>query len=59
MVMKTRHDRYPFNTGIHTEHLFPASQLLSSIISFGPQPNKAIVGATPSRTKPASIRTDS
>jgi 2-isopropylmalate synthase len=44
MIMKTRHDRYPFSTGIHTEHLFPASQLLSSIISFGPQPNKAIVG---------------
>jgi 2-isopropylmalate synthase len=44
MVMKTRHDRYPFTTGIHTEYLFPASQLLSSIISFGPQPNKAIVG---------------
>src|SRR5580658_452448 len=45
MVMKTRHDRYPYTTGIHTEQLFPASQLLSSIISFGPQPNKAIVGA--------------
>jgi len=44
MVMKTRHDRYPYTTGIHTEHLFPASQMLSSIISFGPQPNKAIVG---------------
>ncbi len=44
MVMKTRNDRYPYTTGIHTEHLFPASQLLSSIISFGPQPNKAIVG---------------
>jgi 2-isopropylmalate synthase len=44
MVMKTRHDRYPFTTGIHAEHLFPASQILSSIISFGPQPNKAIVG---------------
>jgi 2-isopropylmalate synthase len=44
MVMKTRHDRYPFTTGIHTEHLFPSSQTLSSIISFGPQPNKAIVG---------------
>ncbi len=44
MVMKTRHDRYPYTTGIHTEYLFPASQLLSSIISFGPQPNKAIVG---------------
>ena len=44
MVMKTRNDRYPYTTGIHSEHLFPASQLLSSIISFGPQPNKAIVG---------------
>jgi 2-isopropylmalate synthase len=45
MIMKTRHDRFPFTTGIHTEHLYPASQMLSSIISFGPQPNKAIVGA--------------
>jgi 2-isopropylmalate synthase len=44
MVMKTRHDRYPFNTGIHSEHLYSASQLLTSLISFGPQPNKAIVG---------------
>jgi 2-isopropylmalate synthase len=44
MVMKTRNDRYPYQTGIHAEHLFPASQMLSSIISFGPQPNKAIVG---------------
>lgn len=44
MVMKTRNDRYPFHTGIHPEHLYAASQTLSSIISFGPQPNKAIVG---------------
>jgi 2-isopropylmalate synthase len=44
MTMKTRNDRYPFQTGIHTEKLYPASQLLSSIITFGPQPNKAIVG---------------
>ncbi len=44
MVMKTRNDRYPYTTGIHSEHLFPASQLLTSLISFGPQPNKAIVG---------------
>jgi 2-isopropylmalate synthase len=45
MIMKTRHDRYPFTTGIQSEHLFPASQMLSSMISFGPQPNKAIVGS--------------
>ena len=44
MAMKTRPDRYPFHTGIHTEHLYSASQMLSSIITFGPQPNKAIVG---------------
>ncbi len=44
MILKTRHDKYPWDTGIHTEHLYGASQLLSSIISFGPQPNKAIVG---------------
>src|ERR1700735_458276 len=36
MIFKTRHDRYPFPPGIHAEHLSPASQLLSSIISFGP-----------------------
>src|SRR3569623_2545727 len=44
MALKTRQDRLPFTTGIHTEHLYPASQMLSSIIAFGPQPNKAIVG---------------
>jgi 2-isopropylmalate synthase len=44
MVMKTRNDLYPYTTGIQTEHLFSASELLSSLISFGPQPNKAIVG---------------
>ncbi len=44
MAFKTRNDQFPFQTGIHTEHLYAASQLLSSIITFGPQPNKAIVG---------------
>ena len=44
MIMKTRHDRLPFTTGIHTEKLFSASQTLTRFISFGPQPNKAIVG---------------
>ena len=44
MVMKTRNDKYPYQTGIHAEYLYPTSELLSSIISFGPQPNKAIVG---------------
>jgi len=44
MAFKTRHDRLPFETGINTERLFPASQILTRFISFGPQPNKAIVG---------------
>jgi 2-isopropylmalate synthase len=45
VAMKVRNDRLPYHTGIVTEHLYPASQLLSSIITFGPQPNKAVVGA--------------
>lgn len=44
MAINTRRDRLPYHTGIVTEHLFPASQLLTEMISFGPQPNKAIVG---------------
>jgi 2-isopropylmalate synthase len=44
VAMNTRRDRLPFETRIVTEHLYPASQMLTSIITFGPQPNKAIVG---------------
>jgi 2-isopropylmalate synthase len=44
MIMNTRRDKIPYETRIVTEHLYPASQMLSSIITFGPQPNKAIVG---------------
>jgi len=44
MIIKVRRDRLPFEVGIVTEQLFPASQLLSELITFGPQPNKAIVG---------------
>lgn len=44
MILKTRRDRLPFETRIHTEKLYSASQLLTKFISFGPQPNKAIVG---------------
>jgi 2-isopropylmalate synthase len=45
VAMKVRNDRLPYHTGIVTEQLYPASQMLTDIISFGPQPNKAIVGA--------------
>ncbi len=44
VAMKTRRNHYPFETNIRTEQLYPASQMLTSLISFGPQPNKAIVG---------------
>ena len=44
MAFKTRSDRLPFETKIVTEHIYAASQLLSRTITFGPQPNKAIVG---------------
>jgi 2-isopropylmalate synthase len=44
VAMKVRPDRLPFETKIHCEKLFPTSQLLTQFISFGPQPNKAIVG---------------
>src|SRR5580698_8641833 len=44
MAFKTRPDRLPYETKIVTEHIYAASQLLSRTITFGPQPNKAIVG---------------
>jgi 2-isopropylmalate synthase len=44
MAMRVRSDRLPFTTGIHTPELFPTSQLLSEIVGFAVQPNKAIVG---------------
>src|SRR5438477_12707877 len=44
MAMRVRSDRLPFKTGIETRELYSTSQLLSEIIGFGVQPNKAIVG---------------
>ena len=43
-ILKVRADRVPFETSIRTEKLYDASQTLASLITFGPQPNKAIVG---------------
>jgi len=45
MIMKVRSDQVAHHTNIRSEYLFPTSQLLSRHITFGPQPNKAIVGA--------------
>jgi 2-isopropylmalate synthase len=44
MALRTRRDRMPYEMGIETTHLYPASQLLTDIIGVGVQPNKAIVG---------------
>jgi 2-isopropylmalate synthase len=44
MALRVREQRLGFTTAVDTPHLYPASQLLSSLITFGPQPNKAIVG---------------
>lgn len=44
MALAVRQDKMPFTSNIDTTQLFPSSQVLSSIISFGVQPNKAIVG---------------
>jgi 2-isopropylmalate synthase len=44
MALRVRADRLPYSCGVRTEELYPASQLLSEIIGFGVQPNKAVVG---------------
>ena len=44
MALKVRSDQLPYAAGIKTEQLYPTSQLLSEIIGFDVQPNKAIVG---------------
>ncbi len=44
MAMRVRRDRYPYQTGIVGEQLFPASQMLSEIIGVPVQPNKAVTG---------------
>ena len=44
MAVRVRYDQIPFDTGIHTEQLYPSSRLLSEITGSPVQPNKAIVG---------------
>ena len=44
MALRVRQDRLPYDTGIRSEGLFSASQLLSQITSEPVQSNKAIVG---------------
>ena len=44
MACSVRADKIPHENNIDTTQLYPTSEMLSSIISFGVQPNKAIVG---------------
>jgi 2-isopropylmalate synthase len=44
MALRVRPDQYPYETGVVTEELYPASQLLSETIGIPVQPNKAIIG---------------
>jgi 2-isopropylmalate synthase len=44
MAMRVRPDLYPFDTGVVSHQLYPASQLLSEITGVAVQPNKAIIG---------------
>jgi 2-isopropylmalate synthase len=44
MTMRVRSDRYPYQTAVAAEHLFPCSQLLAEITRIPVQPNKAITG---------------
>jgi 2-isopropylmalate synthase len=44
MAMRVRPDLHPYDTGVVSSQLFPASQLLSEITGVPVQPNKAIIG---------------
>jgi 2-isopropylmalate synthase len=44
MAITVRGDKMPYTNNIDTSQLYPSSQLLSSIVGFDVQPNKAIVG---------------
>ena len=44
MAMRVRPDRYPFETGVVGEEIYPSSQMLAEITCVAVQPNKAITG---------------
>lgn len=44
MACAVRADRLHFKSNVRTEQIFPTSQLLSEIVGFNVQPNKAVVG---------------
>ncbi len=44
-ALMVRRDVYPFTCNIDMAQLYPTSQMLAEVISFGCSPNKAVVGA--------------
>lgn len=44
MSMHVRNDRLPFESGVKRSEIYAASRMLSEVIGFQVQPNKAIVG---------------
>jgi 2-isopropylmalate synthase len=44
MALRVRQDQYPYETGVVSEQIFAASQMLSEITNVPVQPNKAITG---------------
>ncbi|HTM38638.1 MAG TPA: 2-isopropylmalate synthase [Terriglobales bacterium] len=44
MALRVRADKYPYETQIATEQLYPTSQMLEEITGISVQPNKAIIG---------------
>jgi 2-isopropylmalate synthase len=44
MSMHVRNDRLPFESGVKRSEIYSASRMLSEIVGFQVQPNKAIVG---------------
>jgi 2-isopropylmalate synthase len=44
MALRVRADRYPYQTAIASEELYPTSQMLEEITGIPVQPNKAIIG---------------
>jgi 2-isopropylmalate synthase len=44
MATRVRPDRYPYQTAVVTDQLFPSSRLLTEITGVPVQPNKAIIG---------------
>jgi 2-isopropylmalate synthase len=44
MVLSVRQTQLPYQSAINAKEIYPASCLLSEIVGFTPQPNKAIVG---------------